>query len=407
MQNYKNTSYSGPFLNGSHDYLFDTAVDKDLVDYLARYIITDERPVTTPALWQDVAIYIRYKKRDVWALDKDRLENAANAIFVYSIKYIIEHLTKSEIVKCLNAFYTQTKDPHFDPAYTVPPIRFFEQKLHAPIDSLFLTQEKLTIDKDQLKDFDKLFNYPCWIEFTDEALDEIFSQILKDKLTNEQLDYFLGAADNIKDYDKWLKVVKHILQTTKDPHVFWTAGDILAIIRRAVPEGSKSKKWFNDQLFEIFWPIVGSVWPLQHEELINKNLEDARILADSINWLHTIDDIKDRLPELGDNFEIYSSNTDDADFKALKSTLQNLLEDENSDPDRVVNLFFTLADTATSPETTKELQEFAKTKLIPFVKTTDIDTKKALNLIDKATKHAEDYQKDLVRECQNLIRLIK
>lgn len=407
MQNFENASNVNMFLSGLFDYLFDGPEDKALVDCLTRYIITGDEPVTTPALWQDVAMYMRYKKRDVWSLGNKHIENAKRAIFIYRVKYIIEHLTKSEIVKCLNAFYTQRKDPHFDQNYAVPPLRFFEQKLHAPVDSLFLTQEKLIIGKEQIKNFDKIFSYPCWLDFTDDALDEIFNQILDDKLTDEQLDYFLGAADDIKDYDKWLKVTKHILKTTKDPHVFWTAGDILAIIRRAVPEDKESQKWFNDQLFGIFWSFVASIWPLNNGSLIDENMPEARILIDSINWLHTISDIKDRLPELEDDFKIYDFNTDDADFESLKSTLLDFIKNKDCDPERAINLFSNLTDTATSPKTTKKLREFAETKFIPFIKTTDIDAKAAIDFIGKAIKHAEKYQKTLARERQNLAKLIK
>lgn len=395
------------FLSHSFDYLFDDAEDKALVDCLARFIITGDRPVTTPAQWQDVAMFIRYKKRDVWALSKEQFDNAKYAIFIYRVKYIIEHLSKQEIIKCLNDFYSQRNDKHYDPDYKISPLRFFEQKFHASIDSLFLTQEKLVIDKNQAKDFDKLFAYPCWLEFTDEALDQIFENILQDKYTDEQLDYFLGASDDLKDYDKWFKVAKHILETTNNHHVFWTAGDILSAIRRAVPPDQGSQKWFNDQIFEIFWPRVGSVWPLQHEETLDTSTLETNILIDSIGWLHTLSDIQERLPDLGDDFIINDFNTDDDDFVRHKSILLEIIKDKNCNPERALNLFCTLADTATSPETTKMLREVAESNLIPFIKTTDIDTKKATSLINNAIKHAETYQKDLARERKNLAKLIK
>ena len=409
MQNHQNASNpqltSRSFLSNQFDYLFDDGEDKALVDCLARYIITGDHLVTTPALWQDVAIFIRYKKRDVWFLSDEQLENAKRAIFIYRVKYIIEHLSKQDIIKCLNKFYSQRNDPHYDPDYKNPASRYFDQKLHAPVDSLFLTQEKLIIDKPDLKNFDKLLAYPCWLEFTDAAVDQITDQILTNKLTDEQIDYFLGATDGIKDYDKWLKVTKHILQTTNDSHVFYTAGDILAIIRRAVPADQKSQKWFNDQLFEIFWPRVGSIWPLQHEELINEGA--AEILTDSIGWLHTISDIKDRLEELDDDFIMIDFNTDDADFKAQKSALHKIIQDKGCDPTGALNLFFDLAYVATSPETTEALREFTETEFMPFIKTTEISTKATTDLINKAVKHAESYQQTLARERQNLAKLIK
>lgn len=407
MQNHENTPNGNSFLSNSFDYLFDSPEDKALVSCLVRFIITGDRPATTPALWQDVAMYIRYKNRDVWALNDDQFKNTNRAIFIYRVKYIIEHLSKSEILECLNKFYIQKNDPHFDADYAIQPLHIFSQKLHAPVDSLFLTQEKLTIDQNQIKDLDKLFAYPCWLEFTDAALDEIARQILQNNLADEQLDYFLGATDNLKNYDKWFKIAKHILMTTNNPHVFWTAGDVLAIIRRAIPTDEKSQKWFNDQLFKIFWPRVGNVWPLQHENLIVRDTDKTQILTDSIGWLHTISDIKDRLENLDDNFIICDFNTDDTDFKNQKTTLLKIIKDKDTDPEAALNLFCTLANIATSPKTTKALRDFTETKFIPYIQTTNFDTKEVTKFINKAIKHAENYQKTLARERQNLAKLIK
>ncbi len=409
MQNHQNAlnpqSTSHTFLSNQFDYLFDDGEDKALVDCLARYIITSDHPITTPALWQDVVIFIRYKKRDVWSLSDEQLENAKRAIFIYRVKYITEHLSKQDIVKCLNEFYSQRNDPHYDPDYRNPASRYFDQKLHAPVDSLFLTQEKLVIDKPDLKNFDKLFAYPCWLEFTDAAIDQITDQILANKLTDEQIDYFLGATDNLKNYGQWFKIAKHILKTTNDPHVFYAAGDALAIIRRAIPADQKSQEWFNDQLFEIFWPRVGSIWPLQHEELINEGA--AKILTDSIGWIHTISDIKDRLKGLDDDFVVIDFNTDDADFKAQKSALHKIIQDKGCNPTGALDLFFDLAYIATSPETTKALREFAETEFAPYIKTTEIGAKATTDLINKAVKHAESYQQTRARERQNLAKLIR
>ncbi len=98
---------------------------------------------------------------------------------------------------------------------------------------------------------------------------------------------------------------------------------------------------------------------------------------------------------------------DDADFKAQKSTLHKIIQDKGCDPTGALDLFFDLAYIATSPETTKELREFAETEFIPFIKTAEVDTKTAINLINKAVKHAESYQQTLARERQNIARLIQ
>ena len=271
-----------------------------------------------------------------------------------------------------------------------------------------MTQEKITITKDKAENFDKIFDYPCWVDFTDDANQIIFKKILKNELADEQIDYFLGASDTFHDYDQWFNVAKHILATTNDAHVFWVAGDILSVIWRAIPEDKKSEKWFKDQVFEIFWPRVNSIWPIQNEHKIDFDQDaETKILEDSINWLHTLDDLKERLPELGD-YEVYSHNTDEATFTYNQGALLELLNSNPTDIDRIFDLFFTMSDSASTEKNVKTLQEIADEKLLPLINTNqDEYTNKIVKLTHDAIKHAKDYLASLTRERQNLAKLIK
>ena len=66
-----------PIIPASYDYLFDIVAEKLFAEYLVRYILFDEKPITTPALWQDAVIYIRFRQRDVWALSEEQIKNLA------------------------------------------------------------------------------------------------------------------------------------------------------------------------------------------------------------------------------------------------------------------------------------------------------------------------------------------
>ena len=91
-----------PIIPASYDYLFDIVAEKIFAEYLARYILFDEKPIASPALWQDAVIYIRFKQRDVWSLSEEQIKNGKYAILTYKVIYTIEHLKKPEIVKILN-----------------------------------------------------------------------------------------------------------------------------------------------------------------------------------------------------------------------------------------------------------------------------------------------------------------
>ena len=392
-----------PIIPASYDYLFDIVAEKIFAEYLARYILFDEKPIASPALWQDAVIYIRFKQRDVWSLSEEQIKNGKYAILTYKVIYTIEHLKKPEIVKILNHFLTQTTDQH------IGIFKLFEQKFHASLDSLLFTQEKLIVTKEIVKNFDQLFTYPCWIEFTDEANQIIFSKILHNKLSNEQIDYFLGASDDIVHYDQWFKVAKHILITTHDSHVFWTAGDILSIIWKAVPSDEKSQKWFRDEIFDIFWPRVGSVWPLLNKNSINFNHdEDSKILKDSIGWLQVLDDLNERLPELNNGYVTFKHDTDPNDFAHHEKILIKKLESKKKNVDELINLFFILTDFVYDDSSVSKLQAIAKDKLIPSLDSSLDTTADAIKMIRRAVEHAMAYVTNLAREQANLAKnLIK
>lgn len=370
-------------------------------DRLLEYVVFDTHPEISPALWQDVEMYIRYRKRDTWTIKKEQISNAHYAIIMYRVKYIIEHLTKSEILEIFDQFYENEKS-------TLS--KLFEKKFHAPVDDLFLVQERHIVTKDEIKNFDKIFAYPSWIEFNDEAIDLVFSMILDNQLTNEQMDYFLGASDDIKDYDKWFKITKHILTTTEDSHLFWTAGDVLGIIQRAIPEDEKSQKWFRDQIFEIFWPRVKSIWPMENHSLVNfEHDEHAKILRDSISWLDTLSDLKERLPELDKKYELTDSTTPKDEFARSEKILSDKISSSKTSSDELINRFFELSELTCSESDVERLRQIAKENIIPAVTASNEDSEinENLKLIDRAIKHAEKYVINLKRERKNIAKLIE
>ena len=232
---------------------------------------------------------------------------------------------------------------------------------------------------------------------------------MRGKLSDEQIDYFLGASDDITHYDQWFKVAKHILKTTHDSHVFWTAGDVLSIIWKAVPQDAKSQKWFRDEVFDIFWPRVNNIWPLLNEDKIDfEHDEDSKILRDSVGWLQVLNDLNERLPELGDNYKTYEHDVNEAGFAFHRRELLNKFEVGKISLDEAMKAFFILTGFAYDDKTTSQLQELADDWLIPLAEQSEDDFEDAIKMIYRAIKHAKAYVANLVRERKNLIKnLIK
>ncbi|MBR3138782.1 hypothetical protein IKG38_02115 [Candidatus Saccharibacteria bacterium] len=388
-----------PIIPASYDYLFDIVAEKLFAEYLVRYILFDEKPIATPALWQDAVIYIRFRQRDVWSLNEEQIKNAKYAILIYEVIYTTEHLKKPDILKILNQFFAQTPEKHKGI------FELFEQKFHASLDSFIFTQEKLIVTKEMADNLSQLFAYPCWLDFTDEANQLIFDKILQDKLSDEQIDYFLGASDDIAHYDQWFKVAKHILKTTHGSHVFWTAGDILSIIWKAAPQDAKSQKWFRDEVFDIFWPRVNSIWPLLNEDKIDFDYdEDSRILKDSIGWLQVLDDLNERLPELSTDYATFKHDTDPDEFAHHESILLEKLDSNDKNLEELLNLFFILTNYVYDDDSASKLQTIAEEKLIPFAESSPDAPANAVKLVRRAIKHAKTYVANLARERENIVK---
>ncbi|MDO5452029.1 MAG: hypothetical protein Q4F56_02985 [Candidatus Saccharibacteria bacterium] len=388
-----------------YDELFGNLAEKRFAEYLIDFLVFGVMPETTPALWQDVEIYIRYKKRDVWSLDESGFVNARKALVVYQAKYVIEHLKKAEILGVLNKFFRQV-DEDGDEAL----LEMFEEKLHAPINSLIMVQEKLIVGKDDLGKFDELFRYPGWIEFSDEANEAVFEKILKNELTDEQIDYFFGASDTMRGYDKWFKVTKHVLMTTKNAHTFWTAGDVLSIIWRAIPEDEAAQKWFKDEIFEIFWSRVGSIWPMINRDKLDLDEDGVDLLMDAISWLNVLDDLKERLPELGDDYELEEHPTSEEEFGYEEDVVLEMVDEGGVSTRELLNEFFELTELACEEKLAERLKEIAEKEVIPaIVKLEDSEDElnEMVDMMAGAVKHAEKCAVELKQERGNMEKLRK
>ena len=384
----------------SFDDMFDSVVEKVFAEGLIAYLIYGIEPEITPAIWQDVEILIRYKKRDVWHIDEEERVAGFMGLMKYRLKYVIQNMTKVEILKTLNGFFDlENHDGEMDIIDT------FSKKIHIDIDDLITVQEEKVITKDMLEDFDKLFEYPGWIRFDGEAEDIIIKKIMKGEMTDEQIDYFLGASDDMHDYAKWFKVAKHVLLTTKNAHTFWSAGDVLSVVRKTDAGDKKIHKWFNDEIYEIFWSRVESTWPMLHGDLIeDEDSEEGKILDDAISWLRTVDDLKKRLPELGDDYELIELPNDEDEFVDLSGVIMDIAE-SGGDIEDLLETYFEAADYVANEEDA-ELYERLGKKVVMSVVDDEDDKKTIRKLIDGAVDHAKKYVSDLEKERKIIKKLV-
>ena len=218
-----------------------------------------------PRIWQDALIYLRLLNRKLEHLDTLEIINGRIAFLAYVAKYQMEN-GKSDIMELLAEFYD--------------------------------LEQPTKVDVKNLDGFDKLFEYPRSIEFTPAAHKEIIQRILHDKMSSKQIDFYLGTEESSEfGYSELYPALKHILTTTSDEHLFWTAGDVLAIIWRLLPDENKElDSWFNKEMYNIFWPRAHSSQP----QFLNS---EQQIANDSMGWVVNDPDCKKLNPKLWKQLE--------------------------------------------------------------------------------------------------------
>lgn len=304
-------------LNNFYKVKIPNSYERAFVAMLTKYIIFDILPKVSPAIWQDAEIEIRMQDgRIPYDNDAERKINGGLALAAYSVRYIAEKIKKPEIVNILNKALDGSPEP-------LATFEAFGQKFNKNhIFDIFFAQPQKRISDFDPKTFSELFKYPCWLEFSKDAKKQIHGAIIAGKLNDDEIDYYLGVGEEHEDYAELLPVVKYIIKNTNNPHLFWTAGDVLNLIWLNLPDDEAIQKKFRKEIYDLFWPRIGSSWPIIHYDSVYITDPDARqIFEDSYGWLTSLSDLGVLNPELKN----IPTRTQDGKRLSLKKFLQKLI----------------------------------------------------------------------------------
>lgn len=248
-----------------------------------------------PGVWQDTMIWLRLINRQINHLDSLEIVDGRIAILAYMGKYELEHPGEKSMEDLIEVFYNST--------------------------------QPTVIDARDLEDFDKFFEYPCRIELTPAAHREIIGRILHDKMPSKQIDFYLGTEESSEfGYSKLYPALKHILLTTSDEHLFWTASDVLAIIWRLLPDSDKEfDSWFNKELYDIFWSRA-------KDNCLRLLASERMIYSDSFSWVINNPDCKKLNSELWGKLEDLAKDEkigrDDVSWETVFGQICNIRTDK-------------------------------------------------------------------------------
>ncbi len=300
------TRYSAKSLEEASEYIYSQPywfliqdgcfVDSETEDLVYMFLTdTTCEDISKPAIWQDAQFYLCTLDKRLYCTDEEVIQNGKNALNSYRAKYAMKKLGRHGIRKLLERFF----DFNQLEANAGNFIKMLNKTLGEDIQEMFLNQTPIYVGVDDLDKFDAFFEYPGWIEFTPEANDEIIRRILHNEMTNEQIDFYLGAEHETTELYKLYPALKHIIKTTSDSHLFSTAGDVVAIIWGLLPDKDKKlDKWFNEELYDIFWARIGDVNQIKSYQDLELPDDKKRIFDDALGWIVNNPNLKTLNPEL-------------------------------------------------------------------------------------------------------------
>lgn len=240
--------------------------------------------------WLNAMTYLRYKnQRTLLDLDCTAIERGAKVLREYQIIYMLEVYGKDRIKSLTDDYF---RNYHYLNGANI--FDFIGEELGDNLSQKFVEQQKPRIiaesDLEKIRFLD-LYRYPEWVKFSPEANAKIVSKILHNELTDEEMLHYLYVNDREEGYVELYPAVKHILQTTSNHELFCTAGDILNWIWISLPDDNKMEKWMQKEIYDIFWPRIGSIKKFQLSEKPDFTNNDERyIFEDALTWILSLED---------------------------------------------------------------------------------------------------------------------
>lgn len=258
--------------------------------------------------FQDAIQLIEYRNRRTFNLSYSTIENDLLALEKYRLKYVSELIGWNGLEEVLTDFLDNPKN-------------LFEklsQKANVDITKKFQTLEKkdsgfASTSCTDPKNLESLFEYPCLVNFTPTAHQKIQSEILKDngsslRANARGISYYLANYLNNDDrlpYSDLLPVAVHIIKNlstddwnnTRPDQLFWLASEV---INRAWMSCDPSlDDDFDRFIYDLYWPRVGALWPIQHREDFDfKEPVASKIFDDSLGFILSLDHLDQYNPEL-------------------------------------------------------------------------------------------------------------
>lgn len=255
--------------------------------------------------------YLRHLSGKDYLLNWEDVLDSRDALNKYRLKYVVDRLGQNQL-DAIFAKLVKTKSAKLFPT--------IEKSLGEKVDDIYGALEVIKPDHIAAKDLtpdklEQLFSRPVLIDFSKSAHAAIIKDII-DRPGNsfnpdaKPIAYYLAnylLNEDKLPYSDILPAVVHIVSVMPDDdfnhthtdELFWLCGEIIDRAWRYLKEDKDIQEKYRDLIYEIYWPRVGSLWPVLNRDRFEFKYSSAeKIFDDSLSFVMSLDDITERNAEI-------------------------------------------------------------------------------------------------------------
>ena len=255
--------------------------------------------------------YLRHLSGEDYLLNPQDIADSQDALNKYRLQYIVDKLGWNQLDKIF-AKLVKTNSTKLFPK--------IKKSLDEKVEDIYSTLKTIKSDRTNLNciadnNLENLFNRPILVDFSKSAHAKIIQDILNRpgnsfNPDSKSIAYYLAnylLNEARLPFSDILPAVIHIIEVMPDDNfnhthtdeLFWLCGEIIDRAWRYLEENDATQQKYRTLIYKLYWPRVGSLWPILNRDKFNFNHESAaKIFDDSVNFVLALDDITERNPEI-------------------------------------------------------------------------------------------------------------
>lgn len=265
--------------------------------------------------------YLRHLSGENYILDNYEIALCMRSLYKYRLKYIVEKLGWNKLNKIFVQF---VKNERLD---LFPSI---EKELGESIDRIYepletIKTEQASFNVSDANNMEKLFNRPVLVEFPKAVHSKLLKEIFErpgntfnpdGKMVAYYFANYLLNEDKLSLADA-LPAVMHVIEVMPDDdfnhthtdELYWLCGQIVDQAWRYLEEDEKVQKKYRQIVYEIYWPRVGSLWPILNRDKFEfKKEATAKIMEDAVSFAMSVDEIPELNTEVKEFLDAHANH---------------------------------------------------------------------------------------------------